>query len=148
MHSNERLNKKLLALVSRDMNQSQIEETVTSICNRLKTDLGITEVGVTDSVFWYNTLFPVAGNWESWIWESVNGKDFGTRKPHFVGFVVCSAMLGRANAAIVKLALRDKRTVLHWSSARHPLSIVVEVIGSDDNNWKTGWSVRTRELMP
>jgi hypothetical protein len=108
-------------------------------------DLSTENVSVVDSASWYHKTFSAAGNWESWIWESVNGRDFGTRKEHFAGFVVCEPTLGRANASIVRLALRGKRTVLHWVESA-PLRLVTEVIELDGNDWKTGWGVQSHDL--
>lgn len=86
--------------------------------------------------------FPRCGTWDSWITDTVNGKDFSTREPHFAGFVLCTSTPGRATAQIVALALSGGRLVLFWESGA-PLSLVRRVVTVDDQRWKDGWRVET-----
>jgi hypothetical protein len=98
-------------------------------------------VHVVDSVTWYSETFATCGNWDSWIWETTNGVDFGTRKRHFAGFVVLADTLGRANAAIVQNALRDDTPVFSWLDRQ--MGRVTNVIEHDANHWVGGWSARS-----
>jgi hypothetical protein len=53
---------------------------------------------------------------DAWVWETVNGRDYGTREPHFSGFVVFSQRLDHRMAQIASLALRERRTILAFNS--------------------------------
>ena len=129
------------------MTSVQVKEALAGIKDRLDEDLDLAgKVTLRDSASWYREAFPAAGTWEGWIWETVNGKNFKTRQPHFAGFVVCGGVLGRANAQVVELALRDKRAVLQWTSTRHPLRVVAAVTKRNTDSWIDGWGVATNPL--
>ena len=104
------------------------------------------KVQVTPSTEWYTERFESRGDWESWVWETVNGKDYTTRKPFFSGYAVCIDPMGRANAEITKLALRNGKAVFAWS-AQSPIRSVQEVVTLDGNRWVDGWSVRSNPIQ-
>jgi len=96
------------------------------------------EVELVDSAFWHKEQFQRCGDWSSWIWETVTGRDYDTRRPHFAGFIICEEELGKANAQLVELALRNGRSVL-FARRNRPLSTVKAVEEADSTNWQRGW---------
>lgn len=88
---------------------------------------------------WFRKTFSQHGNWDSWVWETVHGKDYHTRALHFHGFVVHGQDVGRATAGIVKTALQSGRTVLASVDGR--LYAVTAVAERDSNRWNDGWSL-------
>lgn len=112
---------------------------------RLAEDLNLHGVNVIDSTAWWEKRFAACGDWDSWCWETVTGREYTSRKPYFNGFVVCTYQLGRANAQIVELALRNDKAVLAWSKGQ-PLLVVTSVHQRDSEAWVDGWSYKTRPL--
>jgi hypothetical protein len=96
------------------------------------------EVELVDSAFWHKEQFQRCGDWSSWVWETVTGRDYDTRRPHFAGFIICEEELGKANAQLVELALRNGRSVL-FARRNRPLSTVKAVEEADSTNWQRGW---------
>jgi hypothetical protein len=134
---------KFLALVSKETLPIQAEQSKVDLTRALAA-LGIPDVAITDSGEWFRERFAVCGDWQSWIWESVNGKDYNTRELNFDGFIVCTDPLGRANAQIVELALRNQRAVLSWDGS--DLKSVSRLLVRDANSWVDGWGVETSPL--
>lgn len=133
-----------MALVPRDLTAPEVEKVVNDTKATL-TDIGGTQLILTDSGTWYRSEFGRCGNWESWIWETVTGRDYNTRRPNFNGFVVCGPKtLGRAHAGIVKLALRNGRPVLWWQEGH--LESVVEIAENNPEDFTSGWEIYTRSL--
>lgn len=97
-----------------------------------------------DSKDWYRTHFPRCGSWDSWVWETVVGRDYMTRQPHFAGFVVCDVPLGRGNVSLVQLALTNKLPVLLWEDEA-PFRRVVQV-NEVESNMGGGWDVSAAPL--
>jgi len=129
---------KLLVLVTKGMT----DDYVASMMNDVKDALvraGILNVVLTDSGAWFRERFQQSGDWDSWMWETVNGIDYVTRQHYFDGFVVTADQLGKANAGIASLALQNKRAVLAYSEDR-PLKKVTEIHADDPTNWTEGWS--------
>lgn len=127
------------------MSPGQVESIVQDVGFRVEADLGLTNAQVIDSHSWWQKRFNACGNWDAWCWETVTGRDYGTRKPYFNGFVVCTFRLGRANAQIAELALRNNKAVLSWSK-NGPLTLVTVVNELDANDWVEGWSYETKPL--
>jgi hypothetical protein len=134
---------KLLALVTKDTLPVYVEQMRTDLTRAL-TAFGLPNAALTDSGAWFHERFAVCGDWESWIWETVNGKDYATRQPNFDGFVVCTDTLGRANAQIIDLALRNDRAVLAWDGSE--LRSVSRLVTHDSNRWVDGWGIETTSL--
>lgn len=88
---------------------------------------------------WFQKTFSKHGNWDSWIWETVHGKDYMTRAPHFHGFLVYGREVGRATANIVKTALQSGRVVL--AHVDDSLYSVTDVAERDSNRWSDGWTL-------
>jgi hypothetical protein len=132
-----------LALVDRSRGAPQITLATQGVRESFQA-LG-RDATVTDSADWYKSFFPRCGDWDSWIWETVAGKDYATRKQRFAVFVVCDTPLGKANAGIVRLALRTGTPVLRWEDGA-PLTLVVELVEADRQDWGAQWDVRTAPL--
>lgn len=129
---------KLLVLVTKGLNEDYIASLLGDIQQSLSR-LGLADVTLSDSGSWFRERFQQTGDWDSWVWETVNGIDYISRKYNFDGFVVTSDQLGKANAGIVSLALQNKRAVLAYDEDR-PLRKVTELHADDPTNWTEGWS--------
>lgn len=104
---------RLLALFSSTTSDEQIAAETAALDSALLGTLGVA-FRLTNSLDWYREAFPRCGSWDSWVWESVNGLEYGTRRRYFDGFVVCSDPLGRATGQLVTLALLHNRAVLRY----------------------------------
>jgi len=122
------------------MTPSEIEEAAIQVKAGLVATLGLTDVSILDSAAWYREQFSVSGNWDSWIWETVSGRDYGTRENHFAGFVVFGDRLGKASAGIVELALRTGRPVLVWNNSLRTVRSIKPVDASD---MTSGWAIES-----
>lgn len=131
--------------MAKGVTPSQIEATQSSVESALSVAFPNLSFDLTNSVDWFTRRFEVCGGWDAWVWETVNGRDYQTRRGLFDGFVVTSNPMGRANAEIVKLALRAGRGVLLWSEGE-PLKSVQRILLIDDNNWTAGWSVESTPI--
>lgn len=100
------------------------------------------KIEVVSSTEWYEKTFEACASWSDWIWKSVVEVDYASRKPQFAGFIVCTKSLGRANAGIVDLALKQNRAVLAISDDDR-LVVVTGLRTDDPEDWMGGWSVRT-----
>ncbi len=127
------------------MEAGEVADAVSDAKFRIPNFLGVGMPEITDSASWFRESFERCGGWDSWVWETVNGKDFNTRLPVFDGFVVPSWDLGRANAMLVELALKHNRAVLFVRDG-HAVGLVRKVITEDANNWKGGYSVVVDEI--
>jgi len=131
---------RLLVLVNRDMPAGAIERALDTARVALQEGLSLS-AELVDSRDWYHRQFSRSGDWGAWIWETVTGKDYSTRLPHFRGFIICQEELGKANAQIVELALRNGRAVLLCQRGEAP-RIVHSVTERDSQDWKYGWSAQ------
>ena len=132
---------RFLVLVSKDMGELEKNRSVETAKAVLTAQLGLASAEVVDSSAWYRQEFSRCGDWDSWIWNTVTGKDYNTRKPHFTAFIVCEEQLGRANAQIIDLAVRNQRVVL-FCQKDTPLKEVDGAEAEDPENWKAGWKVK------
>lgn len=110
-----------LVLFPKDAERDVIEPTM----GEIQTRLGNISHPMTlvDSSAWFQHSFARFGSYESWVYETVVGIDYSTRKPRYDAFfVVGDGDVGLATANIVQLALTNKRPVLRWdSTAFHPV---------------------------
>lgn len=136
---------RILALVGNGLTPMQIEAQLKELGKSLSALGASAEPKLVDSSTWYKTAFPRCGSWDSWIWETVTGKDFTTRKPHFAGFVVTDTPIGKANAGIVRLALRNGTPVLLWRD-HASIEVVTDVVEGDPTDWGASWDVQTKPL--
>jgi hypothetical protein len=104
---------RLLLLFSSSTPEESTQVVSAELGRELLSKLG-TEFSLTPSLVWYRQAFPRCGSWDSWIFESVHGVEYGTRRRHFDGFVVCAEPLGRATGALVASALLHQRAVLRY----------------------------------
>lgn len=132
---------RILVLVPRTLLPLEVEQACDTARESLSQQLGLKTPEVIDSFAWYRDAFARCGTWESWIWETVCGRDYGTRERHFDGFVVIGERLGRAGAAIADLAVRSNRAVLSLKGQK--LDSVQRVLQVDPTDMVTGWTVET-----
>lgn len=64
---------------------------------------------------WHLLMYKTCGDYKSWMWETVLGRDYTTRKPHFDAFLILPEPLDNAGAEIVFLALSKNRPVLGFN---------------------------------
>ena len=88
----------------------------------LSASLGLS-ADLVDVQAWYEQTYGASGSWQSWVWETVKGRDYETRAPHFQGFVTVAERLDNRSAQIVSLALREQRVVLGFNQGASLLSI-------------------------
>lgn len=135
----------LLALVPRGTLPVEIDALLGELSDKLKSQLGL-DVCLTDSLSWYREAFDRCGNWDSWIWDSVTGRDYDTREYRFKGFVVVkSKALGRGNASITDLALAKQRVVLYFEP-ENMIETVTRVDQTDAEDLASGWTITTQPL--
>jgi hypothetical protein len=127
------------------MKPREVENVASKVKVDLSSALDLDAVVLTDSATWYREQFDACGNWDSWVWETVTGRDYATREQHFHGFIVLGDRLGRASAGIVDLALRNGRAVLAWK-ASEPLLTVQSVVRLDDEDLVLGWGTGTMDI--
>ena len=133
-------------VVPRTLLPIEVEQAVDTIRSSLSSFLGVKDVDLVDSVMWYRDVFGRCGTWESWVWDTVLGRDYGTRERHFDGFVVFGRRLGRAGASIVDLALRSNRAVLTILPERG-VEIVQSVVQTDNTDMITGWEISSSPVI-
>lgn len=121
-----------------------IEVRVAEVEQALR-QLGVPQPKVVDSAYWYRYQFPRSGTWEAWIWDTVTSRDYRTRKPNFAGYVMCSPTAGKANAGIVRLALRQQAPVLLWRE-QEKLEVVTDIREEQADNWQAGWVAQTAAI--
>lgn len=114
------------------------EESAVEEAESLLTALGVRAQWQT-SGDWFKQSFPQHGNWDSWIWDTVHGKDYMTRAVRFHGFLVYGKEIGRATANIVKTALQSGRVVLALVDSS--LYAVTDVEEQDSTRWSNGWTL-------
>lgn len=135
---------KILVLVTREMDERQIEAVSSDIQAALMKFSPRTYI-MTDSAAWYREKFASSGSWESWIFETVAGRDYHTRRPNFDGFVVATTTMGKANASICSLALQNDRAVLAWQEDQ-PLRLVTSINLDNPDDWANGWSFESKAI--
>ena len=135
---------KLLVLVTKGLNDEYVATLMTDVRDALQ-HVGISNVTLVDSGAWFRERFSQTGDWDSWIWETVNGIDYITRQYNFDGFVATTEQLGRANASILSLALRNKRAVLSYLENRS-IRKILDINADDPDNWAEGWSFDSVEI--
>ena len=143
-------NPKILLLFPKGTSSPDTEVTTEKVRSFIKERLSaaLAETGeLVSSDNWFNQSFSQYGDWDSWIWETVNGKDYNTREFHFKGFIVVTSQnhtCGRATASISSLALRAGRVVLHFDGSSLRKAESVEKNHSD--SWVDGWHVNSEPL--
>lgn len=104
-----------LVLFPKDAENELVESTLREIRSRL--DSISHPLNLIDSSSWFNHSFARYGSFDSWVYETVVGIDYATRKPRFDAFfAVGDGDVGLATANIIQLALVNKRPVLRWDS--------------------------------
>jgi hypothetical protein len=105
-----------------------------------------TEVKLTSSSEWFQQTFASSGSWSSWVYNTVCGRSYTTRKPYFTGFVLHTPNgIGRVTADIARLALTNDSLVLAFDSRE--LAKVSAVYTIDENAWTNGWGVVTDKIV-
>jgi hypothetical protein len=105
-----------------------------------------TEVKLTSSSEWFRQTFASSGDWSSWVYNTVCGRDYMTRKPSFNGFVLYTTNgIGRITADITRLALANNSLVMAFDDRE--LTKVSAIYCIDENSWTHGWGVVTDKIV-
>jgi hypothetical protein len=136
--------KSFLVLVPRTSTPLEVEEMSAALTTTLSSQLGLSAVNLVDSLTWYREQFEISGNWDSWVWETVTGRDYASRQHHFDGFIVFGDRLGRAGANIADLALRNGRVVLAWKD--DVLRAVLSITPLNEEDMTAGWGLITTSI--
>lgn len=89
----------------------------------LCSSLSLSSTDLVDLQEWHAGSYASAGSWNSWLWETVKGKDYNTRRLHFDAFVSVAERLDHTSAQIVSFALREGKTVLGFNMGAKLLSV-------------------------
>lgn len=105
------------------------EQSTDSIVTDLRAKLSAlgVECDVVDSRLWFRESFPRCGSLDSWAVETVSGRDYGTRRLVFDGFVVCDTPLNHAGTGVARLAFNEQRPVMLYQGPEAPLVFVTEM---------------------
>lgn len=135
---------RLMVLVPRNADLAEIPIWLTEIHEKVDASLNpnkLKRIELQDSKTWYRENFDRCGNYDSWIWDTVCGKEYGTRAPYFHGYILArDTTLGRANAAISELALNNGKPVLFWAPEA-PLEIVTKICALETEDVTAGWTI-------
>lgn len=98
-----------------------------------------TQAEVTDSLSWYQAKFSACGNWDSWALETVTGKGYSDRRPHFSAFIYAGpSEVGLGNGKVLSLAL-DYGKPVYWAQEGS-----LDVVGSI-RQVGGGWQLTKKE---
>lgn len=123
----------VLVLFPSSHSASEIEAGVEEVQEAF-TRHGSVPVKLTDSLTWYKQQFSAAGNWDSWALETVAGKSYFDRQPHFAGFVYSGPdEVGLGTGKILSLSLAYGKPVYRYLDGA--LALVEEVV-QDGSSWK------------
>jgi len=109
-----------------------------SLAPILSSSLSLPSPDLTDMKTWYDRTYGSAGSVDAWVWETVNGRDYSTRMPHFRAFVAVTERLDRFAAKIAALALREGKLVLGFNLDNRLLSVSSLLLREDEAG---GWAV-------
>jgi hypothetical protein len=82
-----------------------------------------------------------SNGFDGWTDYVVLGQDFMTRSYHYDVIIMPVEEIGKGNASIVRLALRNKRQILVRVKERE-YHLVTGLQTLDEDNWQTGWRVQ------
>ena len=108
-----------------------------TVSRRLAEALG-RPVDLRDYKGWHLQMYQTCGDWRSWMWETVLGRDYETRQPHFDAFVVPPDSIDHVSAEIVNLALNKNRPVLGFNQDMALLQI--NSLRQCDEDTGGGWA--------
>ena len=88
---------------------------------------------------WYDEMYSRCGSWDSWAYETLHGRSFATRQPHFSAFIAAGRPFGKITGTVLHQAKQQGRPVCYYDDKN--LQIVDRVYCVDANDWKTGYTV-------
>ncbi len=128
---------KVLVLTPRSWTSLQFEDAVPTLESALNQAFPPLQApDIVDLQDWYDISYGASGSRDAWFWETVNGKDYGTRKPHYQAFITVTERLDNRTAQIASLALRHNKLVLSLNQAGK-LFVVSSLRERDDD--AGGW---------
>ena len=90
----------------------------------------------------FKDLFSDAGSWDNFIEKVSFGTDYYTRHPLFEMVVCTDMMFGRATSSIISNFLSQNKIAVYADVDANEYVGISEVSNHDENDWKTGWSLR------
>lgn len=100
----------------------------------------------------YAANFTRCGGWDGWSIDVASGIDPVSREPRYHAYVVPSARVGKATAAILDRALRLGKPVFRFTPAKYAglggqrsgtFAGVRAITCVNERDFKAGWEVRT-----
>lgn len=128
---------KVLVVVSAGMVPLDFDLEVEEACTVLRT-VGLDPASFTFTSVrnWFQDAFPQAGSLDSWVWETVHGKNFATKEPHFNMFVYPPRVTVDLHGVLVGLeALRNGRLVMVRSIERGRFDRVEGFVQAEEGTW-------------
>ncbi len=90
----------------------------------------------------FKDLFSDAGSWDNFIEKVSFGTDYYTRNPLFEMVVCTDMMFGRATSSIISNFISQNKIAVYADVDANEYVGISEVSNHDENDWKTGWSLR------
>ncbi len=90
----------------------------------------------------FKELFSDAGSWDNFIEKVSLGTDYYTRDPLFEMVICTDLMFGRATSSIISNFLSKNKIAVYADVDANEYVGISEVFNHDENDWKTGWSLR------
>tara|TARA_B100000900_G_C20522582_1_gene692851 strand:+ start:89 stop:490 length:402 start_codon:yes stop_codon:yes gene_type:complete len=90
----------------------------------------------------FKELFADTGSWDGFIEKVSLGTDYYTRNPLFE-MVICTDMVfGRATSSMVSNFISQNKIAVYADVDANEYVGISDVFNHDENDWKTGWSLR------
>lgn len=90
----------------------------------------------------FRDMFSDAGSWDAFIEKVSMGTDYYTRNPLFEMVICTDMMFGRATSAIISNFISQNKLAIYADVDANEYVGISGVSNHDDNDWKTGWSLR------
>ena len=119
-------------------------ETCHAVEREIQTVLGI-PAQCTGSGQWWRETVASAGNYDSWVLETLNARDYWTREPRFHGVVLTGEYIGRANGDLAHAAIHMNKPVLYYTE-EGALHALVRLLPTGSDSWAHRWQPETVSL--
>lgn len=130
---------KILAIGSNDWNLPERTEVFRAAKVQLERLLG-TECELVDLKDWFKSTFSVHGSRDSWLFETVRGRDYATRRPLFNLFLCCTGSLDATQAQLVQFAFSESKPVLGFSYGNESF-LSISSLEAQDGEWGVRGSI-------
>ena len=90
----------------------------------------------------FRDWFADAGSWDAFIEKVSLGTDYYTRNPLFEMIICTDVIFGRATSSMVENFLSKNKLAIYADVDANEYVGISGVSNHDENDWKTGWSLR------